>query len=141
VLIIRIRNAEKNNLTLSIISVSNSLIKLVILYLSVFFISWTSISIWIIFIIYRCTSLSFYTILFIRMIWHLHGFFNMIIFSLTNKPIKDHIKQYNGWLIYIIAPIVLPIYLVKYINLKIKNLTFTSEEELLITSNTNRINI
>jgi len=132
---------KKNNLTLSIISVSNSLIKLVILYLSVFFISWTSISIWIIFIIYRCTSLSFYTILFIRMIWHLHGFFNMIIFSLTNKPIKDHIKQYNGWLIYIIAPIVLPIYLVKYINLKIKNLTFTSEEELLITSNTNRINI
>jgi len=67
-------------------------------------------------------------------VWHLHGFINMLIFSFTNKQIKDHIKHYNGWLIYIIAPIVLPVYLVNFITGKIQHFTNDSEREILITS-------
>jgi len=125
VLIIKIRRAESENLTLSILSASRFLAIRVILYQMVFIFCWVSgFILWISYGIRGCFTDPCETIL--STAWQLAGLFNAIVFTTTNKQVTRF--NFYDWVALVFAPLtVLPHLILFYIDQRNTNeLTETS---------------
>jgi len=122
-LIYKIKQAEKQNLTLALYSVSRNLLLRACLYQAGFMISWPAgFILWILFTIQRC-FISNTAFLVVSVLWQLQGLFNAIIFSFTNRNFK------GSWIFILFAPVILLPLFVIYMIRKFRNSKQENETE------------
>jgi len=117
-LVYKVYHQEKQDITLSVLSVSTKLVRLLVLYEAGFTFGWAfGFTLWVMYLsLGDCFRIPFVVAMIITIFWQLTGFYNSIIFIITQKQIRNQLLGVG-----IIRILLAPILVIPYIILTIRH--------------------